>query len=85
MAKDYAGEHIRVNCVCPGTVDSPSWRARVASAADPEEALRQFIARQPMNRVGTPEEVAAAALYLLSDEAAFITGTCLVLDGGWSA
>lgn len=85
MAKDYAGEHIRVNCVCPGTVDSPSWRARVASAADPEEAMRQFIARQPMNRVGTPEEVAAAALYLLSDEAAFITGTCLVLDGGWSA
>ena len=85
IAKDYAGKKIRINCVCPGTVDTPSWRNRVSSAADPEEAMRSFISRQPMGRVGTPEEVAAAALYLLSDEAAFVTGTCLILDGGWTA
>jgi len=85
MALDYAGEGIRVNCVCPGTVDTPSWRERVSSASDPEEALRMFISRQPMGRVGRPEEVASAALYLLSDEAVFVTGTCLIIDGGWSA
>ena len=85
MAKDYVKEGIRVNCVCPGTVDTPSWRGRVASAADPEQALHDFIARQPMARVGRPEEVAAAALYLLSDDATFVTGTCLVVDGGWTA
>jgi meso-butanediol dehydrogenase / (S,S)-butanediol dehydrogenase / diacetyl reductase len=85
MALDHAHEQIRVNCICPGTVDTPSWRERVASSPDPDEALRMFISRQPMGRVAYPEEAAAAALYLLSDEAAFITGICLVLDGGWSA
>lgn len=85
MAVDHASENIRFNCVCPGTVDTPSWRGRVAGAPDPEIALQDFISRQPMGRVGTAEEVAAGALYLLSDEAAFVTGTCLVIDGGWSA
>jgi len=82
MAVDYVRDHIRVNCLCPGTVDTPSFRQRMAAFPDPEEALRQFAARQPMGRLGTPEEIAQAALYLVSDEAKFVTGAAFSIDGG---
>ncbi|MFF7196587.1 SDR family NAD(P)-dependent oxidoreductase [Streptomyces sp. NPDC088197] len=82
VAVQYAGTGVRCNSVCPGTVDSP-WVGRLLAAADdPGQARAQLVARQPMGRLGTPAEVAAAALYLASDAAAFITGTELVIDGG---
>jgi NAD(P)-dependent dehydrogenase (short-subunit alcohol dehydrogenase family) len=85
VAIDFVEHGIRVNCVCPGTVDSP-WVGRLLNQADDPTAARQaLVARQPMGRLGTPEEVAAAALYLASDDAAFITGTGLVIDGGLTA
>jgi NAD(P)-dependent dehydrogenase (short-subunit alcohol dehydrogenase family) len=82
MALDYVRDHIRVNCLCPGTVDTPSFRQRMAAFSDPDAALRRFVARQPMGRLGTAEEVAQAALYLVSDEAQFVTGTAFSIDGG---
>lgn len=89
VAADFVSRGIRCNVICPGTVDSPSWRLRVAKQAQQsgqsEEGVRQaFIARQPMGRVGRPEEVAHLALYLASDESAFTTGAVHVIDGGWS-
>jgi NAD(P)-dependent dehydrogenase (short-subunit alcohol dehydrogenase family) len=85
MAIEYVKQNIRVNCLCPGTVDSP-WVERLLQQTDDRVAARQALeARQPMGRLGTPQEVAAAALYLASDDAAFITGTGLVIDGGWTA
>lgn len=85
VAVEYVERGIRCNCVCPGTVDSP-WVGRLLSQADdPPSARAALIARQPIGRLGTPEEVAAAALYLCSDDASFITGSSLVLDGGWTA
>jgi NAD(P)-dependent dehydrogenase (short-subunit alcohol dehydrogenase family) len=85
IAVDYVRQGIRCNCVCPGTVDSP-WVARnVAASADPDAEWAAMIERQPIGRLGTPEEVAKAALYLASDDAAFITGSALVIDGGWTA
>ncbi|MYS80531.1 SDR family NAD(P)-dependent oxidoreductase [Embleya scabrispora] len=82
VAVQYAGTGVRCNSICPGTVDSP-WVGRlVAAADDPEQALAGLVARQPMGRLGRPDEIAEAALYLASDAAAFITGTELVLDGG---
>ena len=85
VAIDYVEHNIRVNCLCPGTVDSP-WVGRLlAQSDDAAEMRRSLEARQPMGRLGTPEEVAGAALYLASDDAAFITGTGLVIDGGWTA
>jgi NAD(P)-dependent dehydrogenase (short-subunit alcohol dehydrogenase family) len=84
IALDYIGDGIRCNCLCPGTVDSPSWRRRVAASPDPEAAMRDMIARQPMGRVGTAEEIAALAAYLVSDEATYTTGTAVFVDGGLS-
>jgi NAD(P)-dependent dehydrogenase (short-subunit alcohol dehydrogenase family) len=84
IAMDYIGAGIRCNCLCPGTVDSPSWRRRVAESPDPEAALRDMIARQPMGRVGTAEEIAALAAYMVSDESAYTTGTTVFIDGGFS-
>jgi NAD(P)-dependent dehydrogenase (short-subunit alcohol dehydrogenase family) len=82
VALQYAGTGVRCNCVCPGTVDSP-WVAGLLDAApDPEAARAALVARQPMGRLGTPAEIAAAVLYLASDDAAFVTGTALVIDGG---
>ncbi len=83
LAIDFIGDGIRVNCICPGTVDTPSLRKRVAASADPETALRSFIARQPMGRLGRPEEVAAMALFLASDESRYMTGQSIIMDGGW--
>ncbi|MCC6305238.1 MAG: SDR family oxidoreductase [Rhodobacteraceae bacterium] len=89
IAADYVARGIRCNAICPGTVESPSLARRIDAlgATLPggvEEARRLFLARQPSGRLGRPAEVAAAAVYLASDEAAFTTGTTLVVDGGWS-
>ncbi len=82
LAVDHVADGVRVNCVCPGTVDSPWVRRLVEDAGESLDALR---ARQPMGRLGTPEEIAAAALYLAGDGAAFATGTVLTIDGGLTA
>ena len=82
VAADYVAEGIRCNCICPGTVESPSLEARIAAFDDPKLARRNFIARQPMGRLGTAEEIAAMAVYLASDESAYATGTAFVVDGG---
>ncbi|MHA1229998.1 MAG: SDR family NAD(P)-dependent oxidoreductase [Candidatus Helarchaeota archaeon] len=79
MAADYIGE-IRVNCLCPGTTDTESLARRIAQSEDPEKARAEFIARQPLKRLGTPEEMAEAALYLATAE--FCTGIYLSVDGG---
>lgn len=84
MAMDYVRDGIRVNCLCPGTIDTPSLQQRLAAFADPEEARKQFVARQPMGRLGTAEEVAKAALFLVSDDAQFVTGTAFSIDGGFT-
>ena len=85
IAIQYAGTGVRCNCICPGTVDSP-WVGRLLDAADdPTAARAALVARQPVGRLGTPEEIAKAAVYLASDDAAFITGTALVIDGGITA
>lgn len=84
MAIDYVRDGIRVNCLCPGTIDTPSLQRRLAASANPEDARKQFVARQPMGRLGTAEEVAKAALFLVSDEARFVTGTAFSIDGGFT-
>jgi NAD(P)-dependent dehydrogenase (short-subunit alcohol dehydrogenase family) len=82
MAIDHVGDGIRVNCVCPGTVDTP-WVGRLLAAAeDPAATRAALVARQPMGRLGTAQEIAKAIAYLASDDAAFVTGTELVIDGG---
>lgn len=84
IAADYITQGIRCNAICPGTVESPSLQDRIANTGDVEKGRRDFIARQPMGRLGQPEEIAALAAYLASDEAAFTTGQMHVIDGGWS-
>ncbi|HVE75237.1 MAG TPA: glucose 1-dehydrogenase [Actinomycetota bacterium] len=82
VAVQYAGTGVRCNCICPGTVDSP-WVERLLAQTDDPQAMREaLIARQPIGRLGRPDEVARAALYLASDDAAFITGAEFVIDGG---
>jgi NAD(P)-dependent dehydrogenase (short-subunit alcohol dehydrogenase family) len=85
MALDHAADGIRVNCICPGRVQTPFVEARLKEYADPEAAYRQMCATQALGRMGKPEEIAAAVLYLASDEAGFVTGTAFLIDGGWSA
>jgi 2-keto-3-deoxy-L-fuconate dehydrogenase len=84
VAKDFVGQGIRCNAICPATVDSPSLQARIDAFDNPEAARIAFIARQPMGRLGTVEEIAALCVYLASEESAFTTGTAVVVDGGWS-
>ena len=84
MAADYVTKGIRVHAICPGTVESPSLAGRIAAQADPVAARAAFIARQPMGRLGLPEEIALLAVYLASDEASYTTGQAHVIDGGWS-
>ncbi len=84
VAADYVRQGIRCNAICPGTVQSPSLDQRLAATGDYERAKQEFIARQPMGRIGTPEEIAELALYLASDASAYTTGQCHVIDGGWS-
>jgi 2-keto-3-deoxy-L-fuconate dehydrogenase len=82
MAVEYAGWGVRCNCICPGTIDTPLLAAALSQAPDPDAARAALLARQPLGRIGTPEEVAEAALFLASDAATFITGSALVIDGG---
>ena len=82
VAADYVGQGLRCNAICPGTVQSPSLDGRIAAFDDPVAARKAFIARQPMGRLGQPEEIASLTVYLASDESAFTTGTALVVDGG---
>ncbi|MCH8097993.1 MAG: SDR family oxidoreductase [Proteobacteria bacterium] len=82
IAADFVGQGIRCNALCPGTVLTPSWEGRVAAAEDPEKARRDFIARQPMGRLGTAEEIAGFCVYLASDVSAFATGQAFSIDGG---
>lgn len=84
LAADYIGQGIRVNAICPGTVESPSLEQRMAALGDVEKARKEFVARQPMGRLGKPEEIAALAVYLASDESGFTTGQIHIIDGGWT-
>ena len=83
MALDHAADGVRINCICPGRVETPWVSARVKEYPDPERAYREMAATQAMGRMGKPEEIAAAALYLASDEASFVTGSAFAIDGGW--
>jgi 2-keto-3-deoxy-L-fuconate dehydrogenase len=82
IAADYVGQGIRCNAIAPGTIDTPSLGDRINAAADPAQQRRDFIARQPMGRLGTAQEVANLVLFLASDESAFITGQLHTVDGG---
>ena len=84
IAADYVKKNIRCNSIAPGTVFSPSWQDRVNQSPDPVQAKKDFIARQPMGRLGTAEEIAAVAVYLASDDSTFTTGTTISVDGGIS-
>ena len=83
VAADFVGQGIRCNAICPGTIDTPSLQQRLHDTGDYATAQAAFIARQPMGRLGRPEEIAGLALYLASEEAAFTTGAVHVIDGGW--
>ncbi len=88
VAMDFVAQGVRCNAICPGTVETPSLVERIAAqarsqSADVDEIRAQFIARQPMGRLGRPAEIAALAVYLASDESAFTTGAVHVIDGGW--
>lgn len=82
IAADFVHQGIRCNALCPGTVDTPSLRGRIAAAADPAQAERDFIARQPMGRLATVDDIAPMVVYLLSDESRFVSGQALLVDGG---
>ena len=88
IAADYVKQNVRCNCICPGTVQSPSLDDRIAAnaaaAGSLEAARAAFVARQPLGRLGTPEEIAALAVYLASDDSVFVTGQAMIIDGGIS-
>jgi 2-keto-3-deoxy-L-fuconate dehydrogenase len=89
IATDFIAQGIRVNAICPGTIQSPSLQGRIANQAmssntDETEVQKAFVARQPMGRIGTPQEIAALAVYLGSHESSFTTGQTHIIDGGWS-
>ena len=84
IAADYVTQGIRCNAICPGTVDSPSLHDRLRATGDYEAAREQFIARQPMGRIGAADEIAALAVYLASDASGFTTGQAHIIDGGWA-
>ncbi|WP_350335984.1 SDR family oxidoreductase [Coralliovum pocilloporae] len=84
IAADFITRGVRCNAICPGTVDSPSLHDRLRATGDYDQAMKDFIARQPMGRIGTADEIAALALYLASDESAYTTGQAFAIDGGWS-
>ena len=82
IAVDFTATGVRCNAICPGTIDTPSLHQRMAATGDYERARKQFAARQPMGRLGRPEEIAALAVHLASDESAFTSGGVFVADGG---
>ncbi len=84
IAADFVRQGIRCNAICPGTVQSPSLNQRIAAQGDVEKVYAEFVARQPMGRLGRPEEIAALAVYLASDESGFTTGQIHIIDGGFS-
>jgi len=84
IAADFISQGIRCNAICPGTVQSPSLEERLAATGDYEAARAAFIARQPIGRIGLPEEIAALVVYLASDESNYTTGVAHVIDGGWA-
>jgi len=83
VAADFVGQNVRCNAICPGTVDTPSLQQRLRDTGDYDAAREAFRQRQPMGRLGRPEEIAQIALYLASDESAFTTGAIHIIDGGW--
>ena len=85
MALDHAGSGIRVNCICPGRVETPFVQARLKEYADPEAAYREMSSTQLFGRMIQPAEIAAAAVYLASDEAGMVTGTSFMIECGWTA
>lgn len=82
MARELCHDNIRVNCVCPGTVLTPSLEDRINGSENPEKTMREFCERQPIGRLGKPSEIAEAILFAACDEAAFMTGSSVVIDGG---
>ena len=82
IAADYVADGIRCNALCPGTVDTPSLQDRIDAYDDPVEARKMFIARQPMGRLATAEELVEMVVYLASDPADFVTGQVMIVDGG---
>jgi len=84
VAAEYVTRGVRVNCICPGTIDSPSLHDRLRATGDYDKALDIFRHRQPMGRLGTAREIAAMAVYLASDESAYTTGQAHLVDGGWA-
>ena len=88
IAADFITKGVRANAICPGTVESPSWHQRVRSQAvnekDIESVRKAFVDRQPMGRIGQPDEIAELAVYLASDESSFVTGQAISIDGGWT-
>lgn len=84
LALDHALQGIRANCICPGRVETPFVKARISEYPDPQKAYAEMAATQALGRMATPAEIAASVLYLASDEAAFVTGTALIIDGGFS-
>lgn len=85
IALDHADSQVRCNCICPGRVETPFVQARLREYPDPKKAYEEMAATQLLKRMATPHEIAAAALYLAADESAFVTGSALLIDGGWSA
>ncbi len=85
LTLDHSNTGVRFNAICPGRVETPFVKARIAEYPNPEQAYRDMAATQLNGRMARPDEIAAAALYLASDEAAMVTGSCLMIDGGWSA
>ena len=88
VAADTVARGVRCNAICPGTIQTPSLDDRIAAnavaAGGVEQARTAFVARQAMGRLGTPDEIAALAVYLASDDTRFLTGQALVIDGGWT-
>jgi 2-keto-3-deoxy-L-fuconate dehydrogenase len=84
VAADFITQGIRCNAICPGTVDSPSLHDRLRATGDYEQAMSDFIARQPMGRIGTADEIAEFALYLGSDASKYTSGQPFAIDGGWT-
>jgi NAD(P)-dependent dehydrogenase (short-subunit alcohol dehydrogenase family) len=85
LALEYADKHIRVNCICPGAIDTPMLRRFIDRSPNPKETERQLASSHPLGRLGKPEDIAEAALYLASDDSSFVTGHSLVVDGGFTA